>query len=353
MKSRMLLLLIMLLSSVALVQSQTYEVRAVNKGNGYVSVEMRATSVAAPATADYVTDMVFGLKWLASYHVDLQNTITTSYNIVKSDVRKTKGMYYYQAFSASTTPFTFPANWTLNNWVEIMSVRNTQTGNGVGTFEVTEVGFDITTEPNFGVSLTDFTPAVASSATLVSLPVNLTSFEAVAKKGVIMVEWTTSGEQNAKGFEIERAEESSPASFKNIGWTNSKGSADGKYEFADGNVLANIKYYYRLKQVDINEKFRYSEIRVASLNEPGNNAIQLWPNPVEKMLQVSFDGTIETGKVLIKVTDGRGAVILQKSHDLSTNRKAELSVVTLANGQYILSVENNKGLLYAKPFLKK
>ena len=349
----MLLLLIMLFSSVALVQAQTYEVRAVNKGNGYVSVEMRATSGAAPATADYVTDMVFGLKWLASYNVDLQSNIATNYNIIKSDIRKTKGIYYYQAFSASTTPFTFPANWTLNNWVEIMSVRNTLTGIGVGTFEVTEAGFDITTEPNVGVSLADFTPAVAGSATLVPLPVTLTSFEAVPKRGVIMVAWTTSSEQNAKGFEIERADESNPTGFKNIGWVNSKGSAGGQYEFADGNVLASIKYYYRLKQVDINEKFRYSEIRVASLNDNDKNAIQLWPNPVEKMLQVSFDGTIETSKVLIKVTDSRGAVVLQKSHDLNTNRKAELNVVTLANGQYILSVENNKGLLYAKPFLKK
>jgi methionine-rich copper-binding protein CopC len=117
--------------------------------------------------------------------------------------------------------------------------------------------------------------------------------------------------------------------------------------------LKGIKYYYRLKQVDINEKFRHSEIRAASLNESNGYAIQLWPNPVEKMLQVTFDGTIETGKVLIKITDARGAVIMQKSHDLNTNQKAELNVVTLANGQYILSVENNKGLLYAKPFLKK
>ena len=100
MKTYVLLLILALLTS-TIVTAQTFEIRAVNKGNGFVGVEMRATSNPPPTTGNFVTDIVFGLKWLTSYNVDLSNTVTTSYNIIKSDVRKTKGMYYFQAFSAS------------------------------------------------------------------------------------------------------------------------------------------------------------------------------------------------------------------------------------------------------------
>src|SRR5947209_8532372 len=86
-------------------RAQTYEIRAGNKGGGTVGVEMRATSGVQPGVSNYVTDIVFGIRWLSGYNVDLLNTITTGYNIIKSDTRKTKGGYYFQAFSAANTPF--------------------------------------------------------------------------------------------------------------------------------------------------------------------------------------------------------------------------------------------------------
>lgn len=346
-------LLILTLLAVITVQAQTYEIRAVNKGGGVVSVEMRVTSGAPPTTADYVTDFVFGVRWLAGYNVDLENTLTTGYHIAKSGVRKNQGIYHYQAFYADNTPFLFPADWTLNNWIEILSVRNTMTGVGVGTFEVVEAGFDATTEPNFGVSLTDFTPAVMGSATLVSLPVNLTRFDVTARQRQIDLQWATDHEENAKGFEVERAEQGNPASFKRLGAVASKGIAGGKYEWTDRNVVSGVKYYYRLKQIDLDERFRYSDIKMAILDEQGNNSVQLWPNPVEKALQVTLDGSIEASQLLIRVTDARGRVVMLKDYRLSAGRKITLNVVSLMQGQYFLSVENGKTVLAVKPFFKQ
>lgn len=348
-----LFLLIMALATSMVLHAQTYEIRAVNKGGGMVGVEMRVTSGAAPTTADYVTDLVFGLRWLASYNVDLENTLASSYHVAKSGARKTQGLYHYQAFYADQTPFLFPADWTLNNWVEILSVRNTLTGGGVGTFEVVTAGFDLTTEPNFGVSLADFSPAVMASATLVALPVNLTRFDATARQHMIVLQWATDHEENAKGFEIERAEQGNPASFKRLGAVASKGANGGQYEWTDRNVVGGIKYYYRLKQIDLNERFRYSDIKMAILDEQVNNSIQLWPNPVEKELQVTFDGSIPANKVLIRITDARGRVVMLKEYSFSTGRKATLNVVPLMQGQYFLSAEHGKTVLGVKPFFKQ
>lgn len=348
-----LFLISLILAAAISVPAQTYEIRAVNKGGGMVGVEMRISAGTPPTTADYVTDLVFGLRWLASYNVDLENNLSTDYHVAKSGTRKTQGLYHYQAFFSDQTPFLFPANWTLNNWVEILSVRNTMTGSGVGTFDVVATGFDVTTEPNFGVSLADFAPAVMASATLVALPVNLTHFDAITRQHTILLQWATDHEENAKGFELERAEQGNPSNFKRLGTLASKGIAGGTYEWVDRDVVGGIKYYYRLKQIDLNERFKYSDVKVASIDLQGNNSIQLWPNPVEKELQVTFDGSIAASKVLLRITDGQGRVVMLKEYSFSTGRKTTLNVVPLMQGQYFLSAEQGKTVLAVKPFFKQ
>lgn len=352
MRNKLFLISLVLVAAIS-VPAQTYEIRAVNKGGGVVGVEMRITAGAPPTTADYVTDLVFGLRWLASYNVDLENSLATNYHVTKSGARKTQGLYHFQAFYADQTPYLFPDNWTLNNWVEILSVRNTMTGSGVGTFDVVTTGFDLTTEPNFGVSLADFAPTVVASATLVALPVNLTRFDATTRQHTIVLQWATDQEINAKGFEVERAEQANPSNFKRLGTVASKGVTGGAYEWVDKDVVGGIKYYYRLKQIDLDERFKYSDIKVASIDVQGNNNIQLWPNPVDKELQVTFDGSIAASKVLLRITDGQGRVVMLKEYAFSTGRKATLNVVALMQGQYFLSAEQGKTVLAVKPFFKQ
>lgn len=334
-----------------LLRAQQYEIRTQNKENGFVAVEMRIVSGTSPVTTDFITDLTFGLKWLSSYNVDLVNTITTSYNIIKSDMRKKKGIYYFQAFSAANTPFVFPATWTLNNWVEIMSVRNSLTGTGFGTFELAETGFDPTTDLNFGVSLVDFNPAINGSATNVALPVNLTSFEAVAKKTFIRLKWTMQEEQNNRGFEITRSVQEN-GGFTKIGWLNSIGNSGGIYEWLDKDAKAGIQYYYQLKQIDKDGFSRYSAIKTARRQAPNNMAIHIMPKPADKMISVVFDGTFTTGKTLIKIIDTKGAIVQRKNYDISTGRKADIGISSLASGQYFLIVENNNSVLFAESFLK-
>src|ERR1700754_3632214 len=103
MKYNRLLLLWLLSFATCFLQAQTYEIRAVNKGNGYIGVEMRIRAGTPPTTSDFLTDLVFGLKWRASYNVDLDDAITSDYGITKSGGRVTKGVYHFQAFFADNT----------------------------------------------------------------------------------------------------------------------------------------------------------------------------------------------------------------------------------------------------------
>jgi len=354
MKIKMVAFILLLLFYGTRVLSQTYEIRAVNRGSGFVGVEMRITAGTPPAITNLVTDLVFGIKWPASYNVDLlTNTITTSYNIVKSDVRKQKSEFYYQAFSAEKTPFAFPGAWTLNQWVDILSVRNTLTGNGFGTFEITETGFDLTTDPNFGVDLIDYRPAIVGSASNVLLPVNLTRFAAAPVNKAIQIQWTTTYERNFKGFEVERSQKEI-TDFQGIGWMDSKGNvSSNNYEFIDKEVAAGVKYYYRLKQVNLDNKFTYSTVQTAMLKGMNNNAVRIMPNPADRVLKVFFDNNITNGTVMLKVVDAKGAIVLTKNHFMDAGKMASLVVTSLTSGQYFLLVEKDKDLLYSDTFQKK
>ncbi|MEJ7736332.1 MAG: hypothetical protein WKF97_02800 [Chitinophagaceae bacterium] len=64
-----------------------------------------------------------------------------------------------------------------------------------------------------------------------------------------------------------------------------------------------VKYYYRLKQVDIDGKFNYSEIRTAVLLEDNNKGIRIAPNPVVRTMQIYFSTAVESGEITIKVLD--------------------------------------------------
>ena len=331
---------------------QAYEIRAVNNGGSTIGVQLRITSGVPPTTAQNITDIVFGLKWLSSYNVDLMPSVTTSFNIVKSDTRRLKGNYHFQAFSAANTPFLLPSNWTLNTWVEIMAITNTMNSSGTGTFEICEPAFDITTDPNLGIDLVDYTPAINGSAAGVVLPLQLSQFEAGPLQNFIKLSWTTLNENNNSGFEIQRSAKEADR-FDSIGWITGKGnsSSTNDYIFIDKNVIPGIEYYYKLKQIDYDNKYKYSEIKKAML-ELENNGIRIMPNPAAKMLQVFFDNAAERGTVILKVVDAKGSVMLSRSHNMDTNVSANLNVSVLARGQYILTIEKNNSLIYAKAFQK-
>jgi hypothetical protein len=77
------------------------------------------------------------------------------------------------------------------------------------------------------------------------------------------------------------------------------------------------------------------------------------PNPVEKELQVTFDGSIPASQLLIRITDARGRVVMLRDYHLSTGRKITFNVVPLMQGPYFLSVENGKTVLAVKSFVKQ
>jgi len=79
------------------------------------------------------------------------------------------------------------------------------------------------------------------------------------------LEWATGQETNLKTFVVERS--SDGQSFMAVGQVSARGSYS-QYEFTDSSPLdadRDVTFFYRLKLVDRDGSFRYSEVRQVSL----------------------------------------------------------------------------------------
>ena len=128
---------------------------------------------------------------------------------------------------------------------------------------------------------------VATDWTLV-VPVELTSFTAKESNGSVILNWSTATETNNSGFEVQRKDITSD--FAAIGFVPGYGTTteNKTYSFVDGN-LASGNYTYRLKQIDFDGSFSFSdEVNVDVKNPAQFELSQNYPNPFNPSTTISF-----------------------------------------------------------------
>jgi hypothetical protein len=186
------------------------------------------------------------------------------------------------------------------------------------------------------------------------LPVELIAFNAVAndRKKQIELYWNTASETNNKGFEIQRSTANS-SDFETIAWVDGAGEsfAQQNYHFNDKNVVANIRYYYQLKQVDFDGTASFSNIVTASLN--GLEAeVEVYPNPTNEKTFVKLSD-IFSGDISLKVLDARGQLIDHQIFSSSGNAELEINFSHLADGVYFIQIEMLNGSVTKRVVVKR
>jgi len=115
------------------------------------------------------------------------------------------------------------------------------------------------------------------------LPVKWTSFNISPKDGYAVLYWTTGMELDSKGFEIER--KTGNDAYKTIGFVAAQ-SAGGSttdshgYQFTDPEAIGNELRYYRLKEVSVDNRYTYSDVKTVRGRQSGFD-INIYPNPAE------------------------------------------------------------------------
>lgn len=316
-----------------------YEIRATNLAVGEIAIQLRATSNPCPATADYVTDIVFGLKWPNTINFDLPASFASEYNMKKAGVRGLKGGYFYQAFYSDPIGFNPAAGWQLDQWIDIVRISNLA-GSGVATFEICEPNFDVTTDPNVAINFVDHTPFINGSAVGVVLPVVFVQFDASYQKEHVLVHWKSSTEKNAEAFQLQRS--ASGIQFQTIytiSASNNPGVATA-YEYKDVDAVTDFKgksVFYRVLQKDQNGHVQYTDVRRV-LIPSGKNQLKLAYNEVANSALLLYDSE-QNDRVFIRLLDAGGKQVYMQEADVKMGgNQFTIPMANLANGIYTVEL---------------
>ncbi len=192
--------------------------------------------------------------------------------------------------------FTVPVQWGCPSCVEVL------TG-------------DVPDLLNFGgISTTSFihnaglnTDVLNLVTNLAPLPVEWLAVKAEAKDNrYIEVRWGTASEHNNAGFAVERSDDNG-SSWHPIGKVPGAGNSDQAiyYSFNDEQVVAGIKYQYRIRQTDLDGRVRYSMILLAMLNGGNYFTLAVKPNPVRDQLYLEIQSSKKQSAQVV-ITDVAG-----------------------------------------------
>ena len=161
------------------------------------------------------------------------------------------------------------------------------------------------------------------------LPVQISSFTAARSKQVVTINWNTEFEIDTKEFIVERAE---GTEFRSVGTTLSTGNSSTKksYSFNDNNENAGITYY-RLKNIDLNGKYIYTDIKTVK-GYGAVDGVTVFPNPARSNSKISLIGVAANSS--IQLLDFSGKIL--KNINSTTINSLDLSGVK--NGTYLIRI---------------
>jgi hypothetical protein len=159
----------------------------------------------------------------------------------------------------------------------------------------------------------------------------LLAFTGNHQPGYNQLQWQTADEVNTQQFNVETS--SNGVSFTTIATIPAAGYGNSNYNYQDKTVY-NSKVFYRLKMVDVNGSFTYSNI--IWINSQQTGGVSLYPNPAREWVTISIgnSGMINTTAVLYS----SNGILLQRI--LITGPRQQIDVQQLPKGVYVLKFAN-------------
>jgi hypothetical protein len=186
-----------------------------------------------------------------------------------------------------------------------------------------------------------------SNVAQIAVPVELTSFTSNVNSGRVNLKWQTATETNNSGFNVERKQLFSPQStignedWETIIFVNGHGTTTETqtYSYTDENLSAG-KYHYRLKQIDFNGMYGYSNEIEVLVNAPDKFSLnQNYPNPFNPNTSIEFQLPKESF-VTLKVYNILGVEIatLVNEQKQAGVHKIKFNASGLTSGLYIYKI---------------
>ena len=166
----------------------------------------------------------------------------------------------------------------------------------------------------------------------IPLPVQFKSFTAIRNHSNVSLTWETASEQNNSGFAVER---NTNAVWEQVAFITSQavnGNSDVilNYQYTDLNNTKGITQY-RIKQVGLDGKSTYSEVRAVRAEGQMGKVI-VYPNPGNGQVNIVFEDAGVRRDITLMDLCGR---TMKQIRNVSNNN---ITMNNLAPGMYLLRV---------------
>ncbi len=166
-----------------------------------------------------------------------------------------------------------------------------------------------------------------------SLPVKLLGFMASLVDGKVNLNWETTNEVNAKSFIVQTSNDGDD--WGDVATVTAKNNQSTNQYYLNNIVPRDGTNYFRLKMVNLDGSFTYSDIQKVIL-QPKKELFTLAPNPAINQTILSFDGDVK--QATITVFNVLGKVVATKQVNLQGSNSCQLETAQLAKGIYSVRV---------------
>ena len=174
---------------------------------------------------------------------------------------------------------------------------------------------------------------VSLQTPLISLPVKISDFTAMAQGNSALLQWTTSSEQNADHYNVEYSTDE--LNWQTIGEVKAVGNSgtSEQYSFVHYGPAAGNDFY-RIAEVDADGSYSYTPVREVTFSQVGTG-LRYYPNPVRDRVTVTTGSNVSQTATVMTV-DGR---VLQVVTGFRSGQSIDLS--RYPGGVYILQIRDS------------
>lgn len=249
---------------------------------------------------------------------------------------------YYGLFPTDSLKFDWAYAQYSSTYIDRLIVKLSQDGGLTFPYTIFDKsGSTLATAP---VTTNAFVPSSTQWSTFrylldMLIPVELTSFTATVSGNNVQLNWATATEKNNLGFEVQRK---SGNDFVVIGFVNGNGTTTNtqSYSYTDRNLLSG-NYIYRLRQVDYNGAYEFSQTVEVNIGAPNTFSLeQNYPNPFNPSTKINFYLAVDS-KVVLKAFNLLGEEIrtLIDGNLTAGSHRIDFDASNLNNGIYIYKLE--------------
>jgi trimeric autotransporter adhesin len=201
----------------------------------------------------------------------------------------------------------------------------------------------------YGRGLWETKPSLASP-----LPIKLLEFTGTNQNNINKLQWKTAFEINSSLFDIESSTDG--YNFKKISSVSALGNSSSvkSYQFYDFNTLPNTKTFYRLKMIDLDGNYDYSNIVIIYTATLRENTLQVLDNPIKNgnvklLINVSNDQIVN-----LTIIDAVGRLLSAEKVRLSRgNQIKNIYNKTNSSGLYFIKLVMENGAILSEKFIQQ